>query len=92
MKNDRDSLLVCISIDNYDSFKDSELYDEIGGMLGYPDFISCIVDDLMNGEEYKKAIEEYGDKRWHYFNNVHKTSLDWYYMDIAREIIRQKLT
>lgn len=94
-KNDRDLLIAQISGENYSRLLD-EYSDELTGMIGVSTYIIKIVDELIESDEYNKAIEyeknnanKY-DNRWDYFHKKHGTCLDWYFLDKANEIINNE--
>ena len=93
-RNDRDLLIAEISGDNYGRLLD-EYTDELGGMIGVSIYIINIVDELIESEEYVKAViyesdETHGNGRWQYFNEFHGTCLDWYFLDKANKKIEKE--
>ena len=54
--DDRDLLIAEISGENYDRLL-TEYNDQLTGMIGVSMYIIGIVDELLQSEEYKKAIE-----------------------------------
>lgn len=92
--DDRVLLIAEISGENYNRLV-TEYGDELTGMIGVSLYIIGIVDQLLQSEEYNKAIEyekNSGNKyanRWDYFGREHRTPLDWYFLDKANAIIEK---
>ena len=92
--DDRDLLIAEISGENYDRLL-TEYNDQLTGMIGVSMYIIGIVDELLQSEEYKKAIEyeknsgNKHDNRWEYFGKEFNTCLDWYFIGRANEIINK---
>jgi hypothetical protein len=91
---DRDLLIAEICGENYNRLV-TEYNNELTGMIGTSLYIISIVDQLLQSEEYNKAVEyeknsdnKYAN-RWDYFGRYHSTPLDWYFLDKANEIIKK---
>lgn len=94
--NDRVLLIAEIAGENYMRLC-NEYSDNLDGMIGVCDYIVQVVDGLLQSEEYIKALQWESENhttnnfsnRWTYFNHIHSTSLDWYFLDRANEIIER---
>ena len=89
-KIDRDIVLVEVSGEHYTRLFD-EYQDQLNGMIGVSCYLADVVDSLMDSEEYTKAMEyeKSNTTRWDYFEDIHNTCLDWYFLDKARKIIER---
>lgn len=93
-KSDRDLLLAEISGSYYNLLLE-HCADELCGMIGVSLYLIELADNLIESEEYTKAMEyeksspnKYA-QRWDYFGKEHNTCLDWYFLDKAGEIIKK---
>lgn len=96
-KIDRDIVLAEVSGEHYTRLV-NEYQDELNGMIGVSCYLIDVVDSLMSDyEEYTKAMEYEAKNmskrmyttRWDYFEDIHNTCLDWYFIDKARKIIER---
>ena len=90
---DRDLLIVEAS-GNYFNLLLHESSDDLGGIFGISNYIIHLVDECINSDEYKDAIEyevsqnSRGNDRWRYFEINKGTSLDWYFLEkIAEKVL-----
>lgn len=95
-KEHRDVVLILIVSSRYKDIWQSPV-SESAGSLSVADYFTDLVDRIMDKGEYDKAVnyaceiifnendkpDKVGSLIWEYFHQVHTTSLDWYYADLA---------
>jgi hypothetical protein len=74
-ENDKMFILSAVTLELFDVAKKKDDYLDQYGMQHFYDMCIDIVEEMLDGEEYKKFLV---DKD--YFNTNHGTCFDWYYM------------
>jgi hypothetical protein len=92
MKEDRDLVLVEVAGDSYNRLMEDHA-DELSGMMGVSSYIAEVVDRVLSSEPYTKAVQyekEGKGNRWDYMHIMHSNSLDWFFLDMANDIINKE--